>query len=74
MWAAAQAANKAGLKDGWRLVINDGPHGCIIFTNNLKVNLFITFISIFLGENNYLGHLELKVLEVSIDTFMLIIR
>jgi len=25
MVAAAKVANQAGLKDGWRLVINDGP-------------------------------------------------
>ena len=28
MLAAAKTANVVGLKDGWRLVINDGPHGC----------------------------------------------
>lgn len=47
MLAAVKTANVAGLKDGWRLVINDGPHGC-------------TFNTIYKGQSVY--HLHLHIL------------
>lgn len=28
MWAAAEIARKEGMKEGWRLVVNDGKGGC----------------------------------------------
>jgi len=59
MWVCTRVAEKEKLSEGYRLVINNGLHGCkspqCLYV--CQANLSTTSISIYWQGNNSLGHL-----------------